>query len=125
LDGNSLKATGFKLWIAPPKPAVGAAVLELMPANAILRQVRFGGAWEEKAKQAEPLALTTRPTNMQFGQASYIANSLWLTSEKDKFTGIMLAAHSDKAWMAPKNAGVAYTTDGALFVRGFQTPDNR
>jgi hypothetical protein len=111
-DGN------LALWIAkPPPPPVGATVLELMPANASLRQVRFKGPWQDRALPQNDLRAITRPSNIQFGSTAAAADSLWLVSGKEPRDGILLAAHAEKSWIGPGSAAVAYLTDGALFVR--------
>jgi hypothetical protein len=111
-----------RLWVARAAPEAGAAVLELMPANAVLRQVRFKGAWQYPRGLTDPLALLTRQSTIQLGQDQSLANSLWLVRAKDdkKSRGALIAAHADKGWLAPWNVGVAYMIDGALFVRSFQ-----
>ncbi len=101
----------------PPPPPIGASVLELMPANATLRQVRFKGPWVDRELAQNDLRTMSRPANLQFGQSGYAANSLWLVRGKEPRDGVLLAAHADQSWISPGMGAVAYLTDGALFVR--------
>lgn len=113
-----LADSNLALWIAkPPPPPVGATVLELMPANASLRQVRFKGPWQYRELAQNDVRTLSRPTNVQFGTAAFTANSLWLVRGKQPVDGLLLAAHSERSWIAPDATAVAFLTDGALFVR--------
>lgn len=113
-----LSNVSFRFNVAkPPPPPVGATVLELMPSNAALRQVRFKGPWQHREMSQDDVRTFSRATNIQFGGAAFTANSLWLVRGKQPTDGLLLAAHAEKSWIAPGSAAVAYLTDGALFVR--------
>jgi len=120
LESFELKA------LYPRAPAAGTPVLELMPTNAILRQVKSPGPWQD-APTAEPkLAETSHAVSITFGQSNGGANSLWLTPAQkqdgerrrvEPQVGTMVAAHADTAELAPGEGAISYIVDGALFVR--------
>jgi hypothetical protein len=119
---NALKLRANFRLLLMPTPDVGATVLELMPSNAVLRQVRFKGPYADQKKAIKPLAPAGVESKLQFGVSIGSAHSLWLTSGQPKAEeGVLIAAHSDKSWLAPDNRAIAYRTDGALFVRQIES----
>jgi hypothetical protein len=109
---------GIKVWLARPAPEVGTPVLELMPANAALRQVRFKGAWEGIERKVAPLRTESSGSELPYRLSKGTSTSLWLTQDvKVPERGVLVAAHAQRSWLSPWNRAVAYLTDGALFVR--------
>lgn len=112
------EAMSFRLKFVPPMPPTGSTVLELMPQNATLRSVRFKGPWQDKPQP--PVGLIPMPQNnlLSLGRSKGQANSLWLTVPSDKGqSGQLVAAQATSGWISPTGLAVAYTTDGALFIR--------
>lgn len=115
---GDLALVGIKFKLMNPPPPVGTPVLELIPFNAALRQVRFRGAWESRDPEVVPLDNRTQINPLQFGTSRGEANSLWLTLAEEKpGRGVLIAPHASRAWISPWDRAVAYLTDGALFVR--------
>jgi hypothetical protein len=108
-----------KFFLAgPPTPPAGHPVLEVVPSNGALRQVRFRGAWEEVEPEVEPLGSVAQKSPLRIGVSRGEANSLWLTrGEEAPERGVLITPHGGQVWLAPRNRAVAYVVDGALFVR--------
>lgn len=103
------------LWTAsPPPPPVGTAVLELIPSNPILRQVRFKGEWQPEKATTIAIEAKAQHHEIEFGLSRGGTYGLWLT-QGDHAT--LVSASTEKFWMAPNNKAVAYLVDGALIVR--------
>jgi hypothetical protein len=126
IDKGDLKLAGdgglsLSFRFTPPAPPVGTPVLEVVPANGVLRQIRFKAAWEERATPPTLNQTKAEPRRLEFGGATGQANSLWIVTGKENEKGIstFVAAHSQKAILAPSDKGIGYLTDTALFVRRF------
>ncbi len=119
LSLDSLSAgNALRLRFTPPPPPLGATVLELMPQNATLRQVRFKGAWNEVAPNLTPITSQNIAVNLNFGRSKGQTNSVWLTGPKQQAeTGVLVTPFASQAWIAPRHTSVAYLTDGVLFIR--------
>lgn len=118
LEANLMEKTALRLRFTPPPPAVGATVLELMPQNATLRQVRFKGPWNEAYPRLTPIASQNIPVLLNFGRSKGQTNSVWLTQAKQQAeTGVLVTPYASQAWIAPMHTSVAYLTDGVLFIR--------
>lgn len=119
LAGESLALDkSLRLRFMPPVPPTGATVLELMPQNATLRQVRFKGAWNEAYPRLTPIASQNIPVLLNFGRSKGQTNSVWLTPAKQQAeTGVLVTPYASQAWIAPMHTSVAYLTDGVLFIR--------
>src|SRR5207253_4214112 len=99
---NALVDFGTLLSIRfmPPAPPTGSTVLELMPQNATLRQVRFRGPWTEAEVAVPALAPFELPVMLEFGRSKGQAMSLWLTrgEQKKNDQGSLIAASASQAW---------------------------
>jgi hypothetical protein len=111
----SVGGTALEFKLVPPAPPVGASVFEVVPANGVLRPVRFKGAWQGAPTKPAKFESKTSTSQLVFGQVRGNSNSLWLMTGKT--AGVMVAAHATRATIAPGDGAVAYVTDGALFVR--------
>ena len=124
ISGNDTAITNFStqlsiyLKFSPPVPKTGTNVLELMPANPILRPVRFRGAWEDAKKEGPKLIPQTHPILLQFDRSNQQDTSVWLTRGTGKGTpATLVAVHVTDTWLAESKNSIAYTIDGALFFR--------
>ncbi len=110
-----------KLFLAKkPAPPIGTPVLEVMPGNGALRQVRFRGEWVSEEPELPPIGSSSKVHSLPFGVSRGQAHGLWLTrGEENPEEGVLIAPHAGEAWLAPRNRAVAYLVDGALFVRTF------
>jgi hypothetical protein len=110
--------SGLKFKFMPPMPATGANVLELMPANPILRPIRFRGPWVNPNQDGPKLVPQTQSLFLKFDQSNAQDTSVWLTRGTEKGTpAVLVAVHVTDTWLAASKSSVAYTIDGALFYR--------
>lgn len=119
LEANEIKLSGRMLWVASrPAPPAGTPVLEVIPANGAVREIKFPGPWEWDRPNVTPLDVELNPQRLEFrGEAGH-SQSLWLVPGGDKRAkGIFVSAQADKPSIAPENRAVGYLTDGVLFVR--------
>jgi len=117
----------------------GESILECVPANGALRNVKFPGYFE--AKPPPMLFPYAFPSNqeLKLGRSQASANSLWLvpqivaqpqtvaaeaTPSSDVTAlvavpkeGILVSAQADAWWPSPYTRSVAFAWNGALFVR--------
>ena len=110
--------TVLKLRRYTPSPNVGSDVLELMPANPILRPIRFRGPWVYADKATSKVRPKTQSIVLKFDQSNAQDNCVWLTRGNEKGApAAVVAVHVTDTWLASTKNGVAYTIDGALFYR--------
>ncbi len=110
--------TGLTFRLTPPMPVTGANVLELMPANPILRPIRFRGPWVEPNQNGPKVVPQTQSLSLKFDQSNAQDTSVWLTRGTEKGTpAVLVAVHVTDTWLAQAKNIVAYTIDGALFYR--------
>lgn len=118
LDDLKGQLTSFFLKLAPMAPPIGTPVLEVVPSNGVLRQVRSPGPWVETTAPESTVTPRSHPVHLDFGRSRGEANSLWLIAgDKDNPTAVLVAAQAQEAILAPQDKAIAYVTDGALFVR--------
>jgi hypothetical protein len=99
----------------------GAPVLECMPSNAVMRQVRFPGAHEptdHEPKTAPKFVLQ----GMTEGGATEGVQSLWLVQPTTEdgakpWKPVLVSAQAEGHWLAESERAIAFTWSGALFVR--------
>ena len=111
-------------WAATTPPA-GTPVLEVVPSNGTLRQVRSPGPWKWRKEGQADLFSTKQALWLTYGRSRSLADSIWLSDSpvpadpvrNPDAEGVMVAAHADSATIAPDDQAVAYVVDGALFVR--------
>lgn len=121
---DGLLALNLKWVAAPPAPPIGAAVLELMPQNGVLRQVRFRGPWEEVKAEHAYIASIDQPVLLNLGRSKAQSKSIWLVEgDKAPESGTLISSNAAQAWISPKIRAVAYLTDGALFIRELGKPN--
>ncbi|HTQ10581.1 MAG TPA: hypothetical protein VMI31_10955 [Fimbriimonadaceae bacterium] len=77
LDGRS-----FVLKFAPPEPPAGTPVLEVVPSNGVLRQVRSPGPWVDQPGSSPRFATVTGANWLSLQQLRGQAHSLWLIVRK-------------------------------------------
>lgn len=121
-DEHGIRLTGsiFLINAARRAPEAGTPVLELMPWNAGLRQVRSRGPHLEgdaiPAVQAD-----LQPAQVLAAQRSGSSGSLWMVPASDDSKhvsgSLLITAEGERAWFDPQQSYVAYETAGALFVR--------
>ncbi len=105
----------FALNMAPP---AGTDVLELMPTNPVLRPVKFRGSFKPEPFTGPTLQTQNGHVVVQFERSNAEDNSLWLKLGVEKNSpASMVAVHASDAWLSPISNAIAYTIDGALFVR--------
>lgn len=118
-----LEVTEIKLssrfWVASrPAPPLGTPVLEVIPANGAVREIRFPGPWEWDRPTVALLDVELTPQRLELRGEVGHSQSLWLVPGDVKGAkGIFVAAQADKPSIAPQNRAIAYLTDGVLFVR--------
>lgn len=98
----------------------GQEVLECVPGNGALRQIRFNGDYQDQPKRQPRLGLfsQTVPVSLPNNRAS--ADVLWLAAAADAKNpdkGLLIGAGLDKWWMGPDEKLVAFRAHGSLFVR--------
>lgn len=104
--------------VSIPAPAVGANVMELMPTNAVLRPVRFRGAFEPKLRGKPPLIPRNQPVRVQFDRSNAQDNSIWLKRGTESGTpATLVAVHASQVWISPQETAIAYAIDKALYIR--------
>ncbi|HWA82420.1 MAG TPA: hypothetical protein VG820_03235 [Fimbriimonadaceae bacterium] len=94
--------------------------LEVVPANGVLRQVRFPGYFQPIPSNSEWLQPYFQQSTLTLGQSSAGIRSLWLVLQKEvkaPTQGILVSAQADGGWMSPSGKDVAFTSHHALFVR--------
>lgn len=119
LDASEIKLSGSRFWVASrPAPPTGTPVLEVIPANGAVREIKFPGPWEWTRPEFAPLDVQLNPQRLEFrGEAGH-SQSLWLVPGDVKGAkGIFVSAQADKPSIAPENRALGYLTDGVLFVR--------
>ena len=117
---NDITASTIKLVfrLSPPVPTMGTNVLELMPSNAILRPVRFRGAWNGGNELSAMVVPQNQSILLHFDQSNAQDISVWLTRGAEKGApATLVAVHVTDTWLPTTKTGVAYTIDGALFFR--------
>ncbi|MEI8282561.1 MAG: hypothetical protein WCG75_09175 [Armatimonadota bacterium] len=119
LNGNTISSIReFTFRLMPPMPATGANVLELMPANPILRPIRFRGPWVNPTQDGPNLVPKTQSIFLKFDQSNAQDTSVWLAQGNEKGApAVLVAVHVTDTWLAQSKNSVAYTIDGALFFR--------
>lgn len=121
-DARAIHLTGSLMLVAANKraPDAGTPVLELMPWNAGLRQVRSKGPNIETAPTPAVQA-ESQPAQVLAAERKGRAGSLWMVPALDEFKrvsgSLLIAAEAEKSWFDPRQSFVAYETAGALFVR--------
>lgn len=119
---NSFLSRKFARFGGRPIP-VGSSVLELGPGRAELRQVAFKGRWDYDATSLPEVAPQDRRVLLDYGVSKGQANSLWLTMpELGADQGVLVTASATASWLSPELHGIAYLSDGALFVRPIALP---
>jgi hypothetical protein len=104
--------------IGPPMPKTGTSVLELMPANPILRPVRFRGPWVNSAAVPSKVVNRNQSIVLHYDQSNAQDNSVWLTTGPEKGSpATLVAVHASKTWLSEQKNSIAYLIDGALFFR--------
>lgn len=125
VQGEALMAEKVRaelvLRFRPIAPPAGTPVMEVVPANGVLRQVRFQGEWQEQAKPQSLNSTKAEPRTLEFRGIRGEARSLWIVVGKDKNTApaTYVASHAQLASLAPNDKAIGYVTDSALFVRRF------
>ena len=154
LDGHSgvvesdggLKSSLVFLARLRPNYETGASVLECMPANAALRQIKFQGYYADPLVDEPNAEIRSENQQLVMGKSKAGANSLWIVPQnlppQDKAPahtgivvetpkrevqkpewGVLVSAQADQAWPAPQLTAVAFTWNGALFVRPVSVSD--
>ena len=100
-------------------PSTGAVGLELEPTNGVIRQVRSPGPWAEPGRDEVGIAPQQQSVNVNVGPMTGMSLSLWLVTH-DKKWSTLVAPNAQSAWLSPTGQAIAYTVDGALFVRAFR-----
>ncbi len=114
----TLNFVGGIFKIAPPMPKTGTSVLELMPANPILRPVRFRGPWVNSAAVPSKVVNRSQSIVLHYDQSNAQDNSVWLTAGPEKGSpATLVAVHASETWMSEHKNSIAYLIDGALFFR--------
>jgi hypothetical protein len=107
--------------LTPAAPPVGTPVLEVVPANGVLRQVLSKGPWLDQPGKETALETETHETWINFDRSRGSAHSVWLsTGPENARSRTLIAPHADSAELAPEDKAVAYIVDGVLFVRRIQ-----
>jgi|GEM_PF-2436255 len=138
--------SSFILKLVPPSPPAGSPVLEVVPANGVLRPVRSPGPWVDQPKPLVALRPADGQSWLEFKTMRGSAHSLWLVRAKPRSVrssgnvfilsgstqnggasqpetsntadlGVLVAANADSSDLAPDGRSIAYITDGALFIR--------
>jgi len=113
-----LNFNGAIFKIAPPMPKTGSSVLELMPANPILRPVRFRGPWVHSAISPSKIVNQNQSIVLHFDQSNAQDNSVWLSTGPEKGNpATLVAVHASETWLSEMKNSIAYLIDGALFFR--------
>lgn len=114
-------STGWKSMSKTLVPAFkpGETVLECMPANGGLRQIRFMGPYVWSRRQASAVRVFRRQDEPKMGALTAHVQSLWLVppGEKAPSKGILISAQAEESYVAPKESAVAFLCHGSLFVR--------
>jgi hypothetical protein len=96
----------------------GSTVLELIPTNAVLRQIRLREYWNWSETDKQELVSVELPVLLQYEKSNAQDISIWI--KEDKKTSVpstLVAVHASHTWLAPRDTAIAYVIDGALFVR--------
>jgi hypothetical protein len=99
-----------------PAPPVGDPSLELKPDNAVLRRVKSPGPWKEPDQAVVEVTPHPQPANVTAGQLTGSSQSLWLIAQ-DKSWAVLVAPSAQNSWLSPTGKAIAYSVNGALFVR--------
>lgn len=133
----SLKLDGRAFFLRMrPNIDVGATVLECVPSNGALRQVRFTGYSDGIPGPEEYPMPWSKPHQLVMGKSKEGTSALWLVKELPRSEvppedgqvrapaaldepdwGVLISAQADSVWPAPYTRAVAFTWNGALFVR--------
>jgi len=117
-EALTLNFVGGIFKIAPPMPKTGTSVLELMPANPILRPVRFRGPWVTSALTQSKIVNQNQSIVLHYDQSNAQDNSVWLTNGPEKGSpATLVAVHASDTWLSERKNSIAYLIDGALFFR--------
>jgi hypothetical protein len=97
---------------------VDEVTLECVPANGVLRPIRFPGLFVPPDSQALAVKARVQVTELRAGGESAQVNSLWL--DGDTGSSLLVSAEAGAAWVAPTGRAVAFLCHGALFVQAIQ-----
>lgn len=136
LVGSRLLNLSFRMM---PMLQTGDSVLECVPANGALRPVKFPGYFEAKGQPSLYPKSFPQQQELKLGKSQAGTNSLWLVpmsppqqvaevteipvrqppiemAQKPN-EGVLVSAQADQWWESPFTRSVAFTWNGALFVR--------
>lgn len=118
-----------------PNYPQGSAVQECMPTNGALRQIRFDGYYNFESDSGNAASTREVPQLLVLGKAKEGTKALWLVplsppakaqspevavlekAEGEPEWAVLVSAQADEVWAAPGMKSVAFTWNGALFVR--------
>lgn len=113
-----------RLWLVAAPP-LGSTVLECVPANGVLRTVRFEGAFEPVPEAHLTAVPLLNPQLFKMGASNCEVTSLWLVPPQVETEGaavaptggVLVSAQAEAFWSSPSLRAIAFTWNGALFVR--------
>jgi hypothetical protein len=114
-----LDKAALQLMLAarPPAPPAGTPVYEVVPANGVLRPVRFRAGWQPAPEMSLGVEPKARSLALKFNSGEGTADSLWLVRSEEDPSPVLVSPHAQWAQMAPRGIAIAYLVDSALFVR--------
>lgn len=120
IDGREMFNSRIYAMMKRRSPAynVGETVWEVVPANGVMRQIRFQGYLPEPVHEKPRLALADQPDKLEFKASQGKTKALWLTPNAESPTeGVLISPQAEDSWLQPNEKSVVFTVNGVLFFR--------
>jgi hypothetical protein len=115
-----LEGSALTLRLRMPAPPIGTPVYEVVPANGVLRPIRFRGEWRPAPTREARIHPKQKSVTLSLSRGGGEANSLWLVPDVEGSIPALVTPHAQLASLAPNGSAVAYAVDTALFVRSIE-----